>query len=131
MACRSLAIFVQSLEGMRVVVELKTDAVVRGTLDLADDYMNLTMSDVSLEPLQRPKQRLPFLYVKARHVRYVHLPGSIDPERSVAEYRKRQHAALHATVRAAQGAGAPKGAPSPNSATGSGDASAMQDVMQE
>lgn len=99
-ACRSLAIFVQSLEGGRVVVELRNDTIVRGVLDTADDFMNLTMSEVSYEPLQAPRQRLPFLFLKARHVRFIHLPATLDPERSVTEYRRKQHAAARASIHA-------------------------------
>lgn len=112
LACRSLAIFVQSLEGRRLVIELRNDTIVRGTVDLVDDFMNLTMSDISYEPLQQPKQELPFMYIKGRNIRYIHLPSSVDPEKSVTEYRKKQHAALHASVHA-QGPSLPKGGQQP------------------
>ncbi len=36
---RSLVCLVQSLEGSKVVVELRHDAIVRGLLELVDDHM--------------------------------------------------------------------------------------------
>ncbi len=43
-ADRSLATFVRSLVGLKVVVELNNDAIARGVLDTADSGMNLTLS---------------------------------------------------------------------------------------
>lgn len=66
---RSLACFLQALQGMKLVVELRQDTLVRGTLESADDEMNLVMVDASLTPLQGEKQELQWLYVKGHHIR--------------------------------------------------------------
>lgn len=67
----TLASFIQALEGMRVVVELRHDTIVRGMLDSADDEMNLTMCDAILTPLQGERQELEWLYIKGHHIRRV------------------------------------------------------------
>lgn len=51
-ADRSLATFVDSLIGLKVVVELNNDAIARGILESSDVGMNLTLSDASFQPLQ-------------------------------------------------------------------------------
>ena len=68
----TLVTFIQALEGMRVVVELRHDTIVRGVLDSADDEMNLTMRNATLTPLQGDKQDLEWLYIKGHHIRCAH-----------------------------------------------------------
>lgn len=65
----TLAIFIQALEGMRIVVELRQDTIVRGLLETADNDMNLTMREVTMTPLEGTKQNLDWLYIKGHHIR--------------------------------------------------------------
>ena len=85
----TLLCFVQALVGLRVVVELRYDTVIRGTVDSVDDNMNLTLTGVSLQQLQGDAQMLEFLYVKGRHIRFIHLPGCLDAARLVESRRAR------------------------------------------
>ena len=71
-ADRSLASFVQALEGLNVVVELQNDAVVRGLLESADEGMNLIIIAATYEPLQGATQSMDFLFVKGARVRCNH-----------------------------------------------------------
>jgi small nuclear ribonucleoprotein (snRNP)-like protein len=48
----TLACFVQALQGMQVIVELRYDTALRGVLESVDDAMNLVMTDVKCQPLQ-------------------------------------------------------------------------------
>jgi small nuclear ribonucleoprotein (snRNP)-like protein len=48
----TLACFVQALQGMQVIVELRYDTALRGVLESVDDAMNLVMIDVKCQPLQ-------------------------------------------------------------------------------
>ena len=66
---RSLACFVQALEGLAVVVELHTDTIVRGTLESADEGMNLVLTSATLQPLQGSQQSMEFLFVKGANIR--------------------------------------------------------------
>jgi small nuclear ribonucleoprotein (snRNP)-like protein len=67
---RSLACVIQALEGMRLVVELRQDTIIRGVLESADEEMNLVMKTVILTPLEGEKKELEWLYVKGHHIRY-------------------------------------------------------------
>ena len=67
---RTLTCFLQALEGMRVVVELRQDTVIRGMLESADEEMNLVMTDATSTPLQGEKQELQWAYIKGHHIRY-------------------------------------------------------------
>ncbi len=127
--CKTLAIFVQSLEGSRVVVELTNDTIVRyvdghqrlihtpmphcnnhqnrGQLDTADIWGNLQLSDARIQPLQRPPTELPYVFVRASSVRFIHLPPTLDPEASIRTYRKRLLLSARSAARA--GAEGPRG----------------------
>ena len=107
----TLAVFVQALEGSRVVVELRRDAIVRGTLLSADDNLNLQLSEASVQPLQGPKREgLAYLHVRGRHVRFIHLPASLDPAAAIEQHRKRVAAAKRAhAAQQAQAAQRPAG----------------------
>lgn len=105
----SLACVVQALEGSRVVVELRCDTVVRGMLASADDKLNLQMEGVTYQPLQGEARRMEVLHVRARHVRFVHLPGNLDPAAAVEQHRRRvalaarEHAAQKGVVKLRKG----------------------------
>ena len=92
----SLATFVQALEGQRVVVELRHDAIVRGTLLTVDDALNLQLGEASVQPLQGPRRAMEFIYLRGRSVRFIHLPGNLDPAGAIEAHRKRVAAAVRA-----------------------------------
>ncbi|KAL4452464.1 hypothetical protein ABPG75_008126 [Micractinium tetrahymenae] len=96
----TLACFVQALEGRRVVVELRYDTIVRGELLGADDQLNLQLGGATYQPLQGEKREMPYVYIKGRHVRFIHLPGSLDPAAAVEAHRKRVAAAVKEHERA-------------------------------
>lgn len=66
---RSLACFVQALEGLSLVVELHTDAIARGQLESADEGMNLILTGATYQPLQGSQQSMDFLFVKGSKIR--------------------------------------------------------------
>jgi small nuclear ribonucleoprotein (snRNP)-like protein len=68
-ADQSLACFVQALEGLAIVAELHNDTIVRGRLESADDGMNLTLVNATVQPLQGSSQSMHFLFVKGANVR--------------------------------------------------------------
>ncbi len=87
---RSLACFVQALEGLNVLIELKYDTLIRGILDQVDEHMNLTISDVVVEKMSDgSKQQMPFMHVRGRVVRYVHVPSGVRPHTAIEDHRKR------------------------------------------
>lgn len=106
----TLACFVQALEGQRLVVELRCDTIVRGELLGADDQLNLQLGAATHQPLQGTKREMPYVYIRGRHVRFIHLPGSLEPAAAVEAHRRRVAAAVkeheRAQAQAAQRPGA-------------------------
>lgn len=101
----NLSVFIQALEGSKVVVELRNDSVVRGMLLHADDQLNLQLGDASYTALQGTARVLPYVYLRSRSVRFVHLPGNLDPAAAIEARRKRVAAAFaeHALARGRAG----------------------------
>ena len=86
---KSLACLLEALEGTRVVVELRNDTIIRGTLESADQLMSLILTEATVEPLQQPKKKAEFLFLKGKHIRYVHMASSIDPTSIIEQARNR------------------------------------------
>ena len=87
---RSLACFVQALESQQVLVEVRYDLLIRGCLDQADEHMNLTRSQVTVEKMSDgSKQEMPFMHVRGRVIRYVHVPSDTKPHTAIEDHRKR------------------------------------------
>ena len=87
---RSLACFVQALESQQVLVEVRYDLLIRGCLDQADEHMNLTLSQVTVEKMSDgSKQEMPFMHVRGRVIRYVHVPSDVKPHTAIEDHRKR------------------------------------------
>mmetsp|Transcript_30997 Transcript_30997/g.65004 ORF Transcript_30997/g.65004 Transcript_30997/m.65004 type:complete len:98 (+) Transcript_30997:120-413(+) len=71
------------LIGKVVVIELKNDLELRGTLHSVDQYLNFKLTDVSVVD----EERFPHMmsvkscFIRGSVVRYVQLPsGELDPE---------------------------------------------------
>ncbi len=64
----------------------------------------------TLHLAQGAKREMPYVYIKGRHVRFIHLPGSLEPAAAVEAHRKRVAAAVkeheRAQAQAAQRPGA-------------------------
>jgi U6 snRNA-associated Sm-like protein LSm2 len=98
----TLAVFIQALEGSKIVVELKNDAVVRGTLASADATLGLQLSDASVKALDGTQRHADVLHLRGSSVRYIHLPANLDPAAAIEARRKRAALALRQHA-AAQG----------------------------
>ncbi|KAF6251639.1 hypothetical protein COO60DRAFT_603735 [Scenedesmus sp. NREL 46B-D3] len=75
----SLVALLHALQGRKVILELRNDVKISGKLSHCDEYMNLLMDDAVWQPLQGPAKPYPFLFVKGRNLRMVHLPGDLNP----------------------------------------------------
>eukprot|EP00882_Tetradesmus_deserticola_P006136 GHRQ01006460.1.p1 GENE.GHRQ01006460.1~~GHRQ01006460.1.p1 ORF type:complete len:146 (+),score=19.03 GHRQ01006460.1:79-516(+) len=75
----SLVVLLHALQGRKLLLELQNDVKVSGKLSHCDEYMNLLIDDAVWQPLQGPATPYPFLFVKGRNLRMVHLPGNLDP----------------------------------------------------
>lgn len=72
-----------------------------GHLDSADEWGNLQLSNATVQPLQRSTTSLPYTYIRARYVRFIHLPPTLDPAASVKAYRRRTLLSARSAARAA------------------------------
>jgi small nuclear ribonucleoprotein (snRNP)-like protein len=111
---QSLACFVQALQGQQVVVELRQDTIVRGILLAADEQLNLQLSKAQYQPLIGEQRQAEYVCIRGQHVRFVHLPGNLDPATAIQQHRKhvaeslRQHS--HQQAQAVQRGRPSKGA---------------------
>lgn len=85
----TLSVFIQALEGTRLVIELRSDTIVRGTLDSVDEALNLQMSDATVKTLDGATRTASNLYLRGSSVRFIHLPGNLDPAKAMDARRNR------------------------------------------
>eukprot|EP00316_Scyphosphaera_apsteinii_P022389 CAMPEP_0119328534 /NCGR_PEP_ID=MMETSP1333-20130426/73558_1 /TAXON_ID=418940 /ORGANISM="Scyphosphaera apsteinii, Strain RCC1455" /LENGTH=152 /DNA_ID=CAMNT_0007337413 /DNA_START=66 /DNA_END=524 /DNA_ORIENTATION=+ len=75
----SLNTILQTIGQVPLVVEQRDDSVLKGILEEADEYMNLSLSNVDVSgPAGRAKCQL--MYIKGTSIRCVHLPDHIPAE---------------------------------------------------
>ena len=99
---RSLLCFVKALVGHLVVIETRDDVTTRGTLVDVDDGMNCVLEDAQRvtpeQALEKKRDKFERMFVRARLIRYVHVPTHVDPSfrahRAAAERRVRRVQAL-------------------------------------
>ncbi|KDD74118.1 hypothetical protein H632_c1555p0 [Helicosporidium sp. ATCC 50920] len=109
---KSLACYIQALEGNSVVVELQSEAVLRGRLASCDDDLNVQLEDVRF--LAGPQaaggfSSAPFVYVRGSRIRFIHVPGNMTPREAVAKDAARRRAALQRAAQLAASARLAKG----------------------
>ena len=75
--------FFKTLGGQRVVVELKSDLSIEGTLSSVDQYLNIKLKDIRvLNEQEHPHlASVQNCFIRGSVVRYVHLPAaSVDTQ---------------------------------------------------
>ncbi|XP_055331523.1 U6 snRNA-associated Sm-like protein LSm2 [Paramacrobiotus metropolitanus] len=75
--------FFKSLIGKKIVVELKNDMSLGGTLDSVDQYLNMKLMDVAVtDPAKFPHMlAVKNIFIRGSVIRYVHLPAEeVDVE---------------------------------------------------
>jgi len=76
--------FFKSLVGKEVIVELKNDLSIAGTLHSVDQYLNMKLMDIRVIDLERHPHMLSVknCFIRGSVVRYVQLPddGSVDTQ---------------------------------------------------
>jgi small nuclear ribonucleoprotein (snRNP)-like protein len=116
---KSLGSFLRHMEGMELVVELKTGRRIRGILESSDDYMNLTLDEAFDETTANRQQDveeqskvtsitatvidtnnsiLPIsssLHIRGPKIRYIHFPDDIDLNGVVRQGMDRERAAAN------------------------------------
>lgn len=75
--------FFKTLVGKEVVVELKNDLAIRGTLHSVDQYLNIKLLGISVEDVSNfpHMQSVKNCFVRGSVIKYVQLPASeVDTE---------------------------------------------------
>jgi len=85
---KSLAIILMSLLGHQVVIELKNDIEVTGTIELAESNMNMTLLQARQVFPNGVVVEMDVAFVQGAMIRYVHIPREIPVVKHTAEYMK-------------------------------------------
>ena len=75
--------FFKSLIGKEIVVELKNDMSLLGTLDSVDQYLNMKLMNVEVTDAEKFPHMLAVrnIFIRGSVIRYVHLPAEeVDVE---------------------------------------------------
>jgi len=75
---QSLLCFLQSLNSMLVVIELRNDCVIRGTVEECDDTMSVTLINCEKVTIDGDHEKHERMFVKNRMIRAVHVPARFD-----------------------------------------------------
>jgi small nuclear ribonucleoprotein (snRNP)-like protein len=109
-ASETLGSLLKHMEGIELIVELKTGRRIRGTLSSADDYMNLTLDNVNEEEEiggDTGKKEdysgsggelidiSSSLNIRGSKIRYIHFPDNADLTGLVRTGVERQRAAAN------------------------------------
>jgi small nuclear ribonucleoprotein (snRNP)-like protein len=93
----SLVALLHALQGRKLIFELRNDVKISGKLSQCDEYMNMLIDDAVWQPLQGPATPYPFIFIKVRNLRMVHLPRNLDPvmllEKHIEQMKKQRVAA--------------------------------------
>jgi small nuclear ribonucleoprotein (snRNP)-like protein len=90
---KSLSILLTSLQGVKVMVELKSDIQARGTIEEVDKDMNILLRNVTQSKLQVKGENEEDVvhesyYINGPSIRYVHIPSEINAFSHVGAYMK-------------------------------------------
>lgn len=68
--------------GKTVVIELKNDLKIRGTLHSVDQYLNVKLTNISVEEADKFPQMASVrsIFIRGSTVRYIQLPADVDTE---------------------------------------------------
>lgn len=102
-----MACAIQALVGTELLLELRNDTCIRGLLDDCDDAINVIIKDSLIEDVQGVEKKLPLIFVRGSHIRFIHIPQSLNISQAVEERREMLDKAQHAYM-GGKGLPAPK-----------------------
>ncbi|KAJ8100392.1 hypothetical protein POJ06DRAFT_267988 [Lipomyces tetrasporus] len=90
--------FFKTLIDEQVIIELKNDMSIRGTLKSVDQFLNIKLDDVSVvDEVKYPHlSAVKNVFIRGSVVRYVHLPGAVV-DTALLEDATRKEAASQAS----------------------------------
>ncbi|OQS07619.1 hypothetical protein THRCLA_20106 [Thraustotheca clavata] len=83
---RTLLIVLQSMLGMEVMIDLKTEYQLKGTIEEVGDGMDVRLSNVSQIAPNGKMLLLDELFVMGKMILYVHIPDRIHLNTHLKEY---------------------------------------------
>jgi small nuclear ribonucleoprotein (snRNP)-like protein len=94
---KTLCCVLQALLTLRISVELRSEAEVRGTLTSLDAQMNCILVDCTVKNVQKRVERVERMFIAGRSIRCVHIPDDIDITAALAEriFRADEASALY------------------------------------
>jgi small nuclear ribonucleoprotein (snRNP)-like protein len=87
---KTLLVLLQSMRGQQVVLTLRNDSIVRGTVVKVDSNMNINMSDVTIEPdpfyivedrcedVDSVNVKSDYMVVKGTRIRHIEVPRDFN-----------------------------------------------------
>jgi small nuclear ribonucleoprotein (snRNP)-like protein len=104
----SLGSLLRYMEGIEIIVELKTGKRIRGMLESSDDYMNLTLDHAEEEGQSNKEdfssnkdatddtnEILTSLNIRGSNIRYIHFPDNADLTSLVRTGAERERSAAN------------------------------------
>mmetsp|Transcript_6234 Transcript_6234/g.16936 ORF Transcript_6234/g.16936 Transcript_6234/m.16936 type:complete len:136 (-) Transcript_6234:61-468(-) len=85
-----LAAIIHELRSMRVTLELRSDALVVGVIEEADEEMNTTMTNVTVsDPQGIGLRTFERLFIRGKQIRQVQIPDDVDVVRTLQQRKER------------------------------------------
>lgn len=78
-SCKSLVCLIQALVGEVTTVELRSEAVVYGTVSSVDAFMNVSLTKAIFTDPAGRSSRFDSFFVHGRQIRYVQIPDQVSP----------------------------------------------------
>ena len=86
---KNLSIFIASLQGIAVVVDLKDDSDITGIVEEASNGMNIVLVGAQHSFPDGHVDELEVAYILGSSIRYVHFPPHINPASHLSSYLKK------------------------------------------
>ena len=81
----TLAVLLVAMVDRKVLVEMKNDSTIVGTVIEADGFGNLTLSDAQIISIKGFKVKAELTHVKSSAMRYVRLPNDVNPSYEIKQ----------------------------------------------
>ena len=84
----TLSVIPAAMIGKRIVIEMKNDSEVVGTIDETDKFMNITLLDAEQKWPEGKVMELEWVYIKGITIRYIHLGNNVNLISECKQYVK-------------------------------------------
>ncbi|KAK7604027.1 hypothetical protein V9T40_004300 [Parthenolecanium corni] len=85
-ALNGLGCLVKALVGRELTIDLRNETTLTGTVSEVDGYMNISLENALLEDIDQVRFKYENLYIKGRHIRYIHIPKELTVRETIIAY---------------------------------------------